>query len=312
MDKLEHLTYGMVDSQFRLNCKNMVAINPENLSLRLNVRTLGRVYEQRKELAGYYMANQQACQSLVDYMTEQTTRIIYGLNQFVNLTRRESRALKVLYWKLVRATMDALDSVRFFETFTEDLSNIVVRHSSLLRHFLLAIYDSDLISSGNSRPIACIEYSPTLQIQLLGVNVSNLREPILDIGCGINGQLVRQLRAWGYKAHGVDRSVIDHPHLIHADWSDFPWLHETWGTIVSHMAFSNHFNHHHLRTNGQPGAYAKTFMHTLKALKRGGSFYYAPGLPFIEELLPGDKYRIIRVRDEMQKGFYSSQVVRLE
>ena len=60
------------------------------------------------------------------------------------------------------------------------------------------------------------------------------------------------------------------------------------------MAFSNHFLHHHLRRYGHPERYAQRYMHILAALKPGGSFCYTPGLPFIEDLLPSDRYRVER------------------
>jgi hypothetical protein len=64
------------------------------------------------------------------------------------------------------------------------------------------------------------------------------------------------------------------------------------GTITSNLGFSNHFNHHHLRKDGHFIEYAKTFMDILNSLKIGGSFYYAPDLPFIEKYLDRVKYRI--------------------
>lgn len=266
----------------------------------------------RRTIFRYYTRNHKSRQNLVDRMTEQTTRNIYELNQFVNLTHQDSRTLNALYGRFVHSTLRALDSGRPLESLKENLSSIASSHSSLLRHFLLTIHDSGLIDSDQNHPIACIEYSPALQLRLLGVPVSDIQEPILDIGCGREGRLVHQLREWGYEAYGVDRNVMDHPYLLQSDWSAFRWQRETWGTVISHMAFSNHFNHHHLRKNGQPEVYARIFMDMLQALKKSGSFYYAPGLPFMEELLPTEKYRIARIQDDMQKEFYSTQIVKLD
>jgi hypothetical protein len=63
------------------------------------------------------------------------------------------------------------------------------------------------------------------------------------------------------------------------------------GTITSNLGFSNHFNHHHLRKDGHFIEYAKTFMDILNSLKIGGSFYYAPDLPFIEKYLDRSKFK---------------------
>lgn len=58
-----------------------------------------------------------------------------------------------------------------------------------------------------------------------------------------------------------------------------------WGTIVSNLGFSNHFNHHNLREDGNFIKYAKTYMNILYSLKPGECFHYAPDLPFIEKYL---------------------------
>ncbi|MGB8953820.1 MAG: class I SAM-dependent methyltransferase, partial [Tumebacillaceae bacterium] len=158
---------------------------------------------------------------------------------------------------------------------------------------------------------ACAEYTPELQLQLLGIDAENIQEPILDLGCGEHGRLVHHLRERGYQAIGVDRTVIESSHLIKSDWLQMPVTNETWGTVISHMAFSNHFAHHHMRKDGEPEGYAKMYMSILRSLKKGGRFYYAPGLPFIEELLPPEQYRVTRIQNEEQKEFYSTRIEKL-
>lgn len=60
------------------------------------------------------------------------------------------------------------------------------------------------------------------------------------------------------------------------------------------MAFSTHFLHHHLRTDGHPERYARLYLDLLAALKPGGSLLYTPGLPFMENLLPAERYVVRR------------------
>lgn len=60
------------------------------------------------------------------------------------------------------------------------------------------------------------------------------------------------------------------------------------------MAFSNHFIFHHWYKNGNPEPYARQYMAILASLLPGGAFYYSPGLPFIEDLLPAERYKVIR------------------
>lgn len=174
----------------------------------------------------------------------------------------------------------------------------------------------------------CHEYDPEFQLALWGITPANLRselkEPILDLGCGQQASLVRYLRAAGLEAYGVDRFVdadpagggdgrggdgrggegrspvdgdsdglVDGEFLRQGDWLDTPLQPKSWGTIISHMGFSNHFFHHHLRKDGHPERYARRFMDILGALKQGGRFLYAPGLPFFEPLLPEAEAQVV-------------------
>jgi hypothetical protein len=100
--------------------------------------------------------------------------------------------------------------------------------------------------------------------------------------------------------------------LISGDWLNFPIEPEKWGTVISHMAFSNHFLFHHFYRNGQPEAYARQYRNILNGLKPGGSFFYSPGLPFIEALLPRNEFTIYRrqVIAEQPGYLYSVQILR--
>lgn len=138
--------------------------------------------------------------------------------------------------------------------------------------------------------VTCAEYSPALQLKVLGL--ATLRAPILDVGCGPSAALVRELRARGLDAEGLDRALS--PELgIRADWLTHDYAAGRYATIVSHQAFSLHFLHHHHAAGETAYDYARTFMSILRALLPGGVFAYAPGLPFIESMLTG--YRVERV-----------------
>jgi hypothetical protein len=108
---------------------------------------------------------------------------------------------------------------------------------------------------------------------------------------------------------GVDRSASDSTDLIQADWLDYKIEHGAWGTIISHMAFSNHFVFQHLYKHGQVEPYARQYMAILKALKPGGSFYYTPGLPFIEAYLPEDSYQV--ARRHLEGDLFACRVLRI-
>jgi SAM-dependent methyltransferase len=141
----------------------------------------------------------------------------------------------------------------------------------------------------------CAQYSPEFQLELLGVGADALPDPILDLGCGQDAALVHWLREQGRDAFGIDLRAEDcTSYILRADWLSFPLESEHWATIISHQGFSNHFLNHHLRRNGRPERYARRYLAILRALKPGGSFLYAPGLPFFEPLLPSDVFHVER------------------
>lgn len=146
------------------------------------------------------------------------------------------------------------------------------------------------------RPAVCADHPPALQLRVLGLDPAMLAEPILDLGCGTKGALVAALRAAGKAATGIDRLAEPGIEGIsRADWLTAPLPPGSLGTIVSHLGFSLHFLHQHLRPDGDAERYARRYMELLRALRPGGLFAYAPALPFIEDLLPADRWGVERV-----------------
>lgn len=143
------------------------------------------------------------------------------------------------------------------------------------------------------REVISSEYTPELQLGLLGLRVTELQAPVLDVGCGVRAALVRSLRAQGVAAQGIDRDADPQIATV-ADWLRYDYGVDRWGTIVSHLGFSLHLLHHHLA--GRPAAftYAELYMQILRSLRPGGVFAYAPGLPFLERLLPRGTYQCTR------------------
>jgi hypothetical protein len=157
------------------------------------------------------------------------------------------------------------------------------------------------------QPVPCAEYKADLQIQVLHLNPHTLIEPVLDIGCGKQGTLVSHLSKLGIKALGIDRYQFSESNLIYSDWLAFNFGNKKWGTIISHLSFSNHFKHHHLRDDGDYLAYAKKYIEILHSLKIGGSFHYAPDLPFIETYLDRKQFCI----DKFELGVFEFKTTRI-
>jgi hypothetical protein len=106
--------------------------------------------------------------------------------------------------------------------------------------------------------------------------------------------LVRELRGLGKEAYGLDCAVRGDPFVLEGDWLDCELGRRRWGTLISHMGFSNQFLRHHLRRGSAAERYARRYMQLLAALRQGGLFAYAPGLPFFEPLLPPGRYGVAR------------------
>ncbi|HEX2995450.1 MAG TPA: hypothetical protein VHP14_11535, partial [Anaerolineales bacterium] len=114
-----------------------------------------------------------------------------------------------------------------------------------------------------------------------------------DLGCGSKAGLTRHLRALGMEAYGIDRQIEkEEPYLQQADWLGYKFEPDQWGSVISNMAFTNHLHYVNHHDRAQLELYLRKFKEILEALEIGGSFYYAPGVPFIEERLEVDTYHV--------------------
>lgn len=223
---------------------------------------------------------------LIDYLTNRVLQEFCKVNQYYTFNTQSQKDLRDIYIKLFAniRTPDANRDVITKNHYTK-LKNWLLKANS----FAEKIY---FLKDEVIEPVPCHEYSAELQLEILQINMDHITTPVLDVGCGKLGNLVKHLRRNGIEAYGCDRFAETNPFLARSDWFEFEYGIEKWGTITSNLGFSNHFNHHHLRNDGHFIEYAKTFMDILNSLKIGGSFYYAPDLPFIEKYLDRVKYRI--------------------
>lgn len=230
----------------------------------------------------------------LDFFVEHMAAYVHQRNQFIELGRRETHDLTALYAWFLADFRDSLRRAQQREDLRQRISRTLAVHREDLAHFV----DQLAVTHGGeslvfSEPTAST-YSPALQLQVLGLSLERMRGPVLDLGCGPDARLVTYLRAQGFAAAGVERLPSELPFVAQGDWLTAEVGVAQWGTVISHMAFSTHFLHHHLRPDGQHERYARRYMTLLGALAAGGSFVYAPGLPFIEALLDPALYRVER------------------
>jgi hypothetical protein len=228
------------------------------------------------------------------FLVDSMTYCIEKKNQFIVMGGDERDNLAAVYERFLSDFRDALLLSPRKDTLAAKLEEVLATHQVDLIELgndLVAVNVGPSFASGEA---ICSEYSPALQLDVLKIHPDEMLDPILDLGCGEKGSLVHYLRDRGKLAFGIDRLVRADHYLTRANWLDYPLGNGYWGTIISHMGFSNHFLHHHLRRNGHPERYAWRYMEVLSSLSPGGSFIYAPGMPFMEDLLPGDDYHVAR------------------
>jgi hypothetical protein len=223
---------------------------------------------------------------LIVFTAEKALEEFCRINQYYAFSSQAKEELKLIYSELF-ATL---------KTDTYSLDIIGGNHYRRLQEWLQKTnpFAEKLYSNASSilSPVACSEYSPELQIQILKIDLKTLQEPVMDIGCGQHGELVNYLCKNGIEAYGIDRYPSNNSNRINIDWLEYNYGKARWGTLLSNLGFSNHFTHHHLREDGNYITYAKKYVELLGSLKIGGQFHYAPSLPFIESYLNREDFYV--------------------
>ena len=232
-----------------------------------------------KAISNIDKLNADSKEILIDYATDKAIEEFCRINQYYSFDSKAKNDLRKIYSNFFES----------FQTVADSIEDISKNHYEKLKEwiresnsFAEKIYKNDNIILN---PVACSEYSPDLQINVLKIDIEHLLQPVLDIGCGNQGHLVNYLKNYGIEVFGIDRFKFTTSNLITVDWLEFDYGKEKWGTIISNLGFSNHFNHHNLREDGNFIEYGKTYMNILNSLKVGGCFHYAPDSPFIEKYL---------------------------
>ena len=231
---------------------------------------------------------------LINYTADKAIEEFCRINQYYSFDTKSKMALRNIY-------SDLIVNIR---TGTNSIEEISKNHYKKLKEWLKKSnpFAEKIYSNAYPKiePVACSEYSPELQLVILKIESATLKEPVLDVGCGKQGNLVNYLHEHGISIYGIDRFSTTNNNLFNFDWLEYDYGLEKWGTIISNLGFSNHFKHHHLKEDGNYIEYGKKYMDILKSLKIGGSFHYAPDLPFIEQYLNYNEFKI----DKYEIGGY--------
>ena len=235
--------------------------------------------------------------NLVATAVESLVDRIYSINQYLQVSEGQKEELSRIYHRTWQALRE-----------TQDIENVLRRqHYPQIRDWVTRIYPpslrEDLKSASRVGQVPCQEYSADFQMALYGINPRSIVPPVLDLGCGSHALLVRRLRHSGVEAFGVDRQLLIHePYLTQGDWFRDADGKVRWGTIVSNMAFSNHFCFVDRYDPGQVAAYKQRFHRLLDSLVPGGTFHYGPSVPELESTVDCKLFAVqtARVRDDFQ------------
>ncbi len=269
----------IIDKQIEFNQGKNIFLDESGFTLKFINDTVNAIVDMRN-------IHIESVDFLLDYITDKVLQEFYRINQYYTFNNQSKNDLREIYSQLflkIKTSTSSVDAIS--KSHYQKLKRWVQESNG----FAEKIYSTkdEIID-----PVACSEYSPDLQTKILRLDINQILEPVLDIGCGKQGNLVNYLCGKGIDCFGIDRFSFDGPRLINSDWLEYHFEREKWGTIISNLGFSNHFNHHNLRVDGNYIEYGKTYMDILHSLKTGGSFHYAPDLPFIEQYLDINKFKL--------------------
>jgi hypothetical protein len=214
---------------------------------------------------------------LIKVSEREFIHILDERNQFYSFSSVQKIKIQKVYMMLINDIYQKITSSNL------DLENLIIEH----RKRLQCVFNSPV----SKKP--CSYYDAKIQIDILEIDIQKLVEPIIDVGCGKNANMVMYLDDKGYSVFGIDRYCeIKSDKIESVSWDDFVFKKNYWGTVISHMAFSNHFIYHYLKNDSVDYQYAIKYKEILDSIRKMGSFYYTPSLPFIEKYLDKQEYKI--------------------
>lgn len=169
-----------------------------------------------------------------------------------------------------------------------DYEKIAIEHYINVKNFITEY------TSENKESKEETSYSPETILKVLDIDISNMTGKALDIGCGRKGNFVKYLRENNIEAYGIDMNCDDSETLEQEDWLDKEYPENTYDLITSNLTFTKFFNNANIDVEADDECYeyAKAYMKILNSLKVGGKWHYVPAVPFMEELLPEDKFEV--------------------
>ena len=249
--------------------KNIIHLIQENLYLYQGINT----EEKIQSLTG----------SLYNYLVMECVQD----NQYVSLSKNTIYALNTVYREFVLHLREIEVRSNILQN---DLENIVQDH----RVKLITVLKKNTYNKNQEHLfIPCAEYSGDFQFNLLHLHDRVMKQPILDLGCGKKHELFSYLEEKGYgDLYGIDQYYSNEHRILCGNWFDYHFLPSTWGTVIAHMSFSNHFRRSIINQDPDRKLYTKKYLEILYSLLVGGCFIYSPAVRNIEETLDSQRFSI--------------------
>jgi hypothetical protein len=243
-------------------------------------------------------------EEIVSFTAQEFVKRLLSINPYLGINQQQVETLEEIYrqtWQRIIKTGNIKASLRELH-YPELAKWLASLYPEKFRKFLKSASVIGNVTYG--------EYSAEFQVELFGIDVSHMQPPVLDIGCGGQANLVRYLRSLSVDAYGIDRYLeIQEPYLEQIDWFEYDFQPCRWGTIISNMAFTNHLKYAYLHDRFQLEQYLIKMKQIAESLSMGGSFHYAPSLPFVEDQLSEEKYRV--KREQKRGDTFVSLVIRI-
>lgn len=242
---------------------------------------------------------------LVDKMSLEREKIVDGLddklyNKLIEMLSKNFMEQFIKGDKNIKFSKhDTFHILKLYEKLIEEIANeslnemqITKSHFNRVKSFIENI-GKDECNCNNNENAKVVGYSPSFILDILGVEESDIKGKVLDIGCRRDASVVKYLRGKNISAYGIDIEVDENDFLEKEDWLEKDFGEMEYDIIISNLSFTKHFLKNHLSNEGEYVEYATAFMRILNSLKIGGKFYYVPSLEFIEEILPEDRFEVI-------------------
>jgi hypothetical protein len=226
---------------------------------------------------------------IIPFAAQSLLNKVNSVNRYLSISDQKVKELEEIYrqtWQMI--------------TTKGNLQNVLRGiHYPAISRWLATLYPEEFPEQLKFSPLVghmvYEQYSAQMQVELLQLNLDHMKQPVIDIGCGSQANLVRYLHSKGIDAHGFYLHLeVQEAFLEQKDWFDYSFKPDVWGTVLSNMAFTNHLNSAQLHDASHLEQYLLKLREIIESLKIAGRFIYAPGLPFVENHFAPERYKMER------------------